>query len=91
MGVSHQPQPGVMVQNNSLRKARVSFVTHRLQLFSNVSYLMLKEEHDGKVIIGDRNMTNLQLGNDIDTLAEKEQEALVELETLDKYGLCHLN
>ena len=38
-------------------------------------------------------MTNLQLGNDIDTLAKKEQEleALVELETLDKYGLCHLN
>ena len=45
------------------------------------------EEHDGKVSIGDRNITNLQFADDIDALAEEEQEleALVEIvESLDK-------
>ena len=38
------------------------------------------EEHDGKVSIGGRNITNLRCADDIDALAEKEQEleALVE-------------
>ena len=38
------------------------------------------EEHGGKVSIGGRNITNLQFANDIDALAEEEQEleALVE-------------
>ena len=36
------------------------------------------EEHDGKVSIGGRNITNLQFADDIDALAEEELEALVE-------------
>ena len=42
------------------------------------------EEHDGKVSIGGRNITNLRFADDIDALAEEEQglEALVE--SLDK-------
>ena len=38
------------------------------------------EGHEGKVSIGHRNITNLQFADDIDALAEKEQEleALVE-------------
>ena len=32
------------------------------------------EEHDGKVIIGDRNITNLWFADGIDALAEQEQE-----------------
>ena len=30
------------------------------------------EEHDGKVSIGGRNITNLQFADDIDALAEEE-------------------
>ena len=42
------------------------------------------EEHNGKVSIGGRNITNLRFADDIDALAEEEQylEALVE--SLDK-------
>ena len=32
------------------------------------------EEHDGKVSIGGRNITNLGFADDIDALAEEEQE-----------------
>ena len=32
------------------------------------------EEHDGKVSIGGRNITNLRFAYDIDALAEVEQE-----------------
>ena len=32
------------------------------------------EEHDGKVSIGDRNITNLRFADDIYALAEEEQE-----------------
>ena len=43
------------------------------------------EEHDGKVSIGGRNITNLRFSDDIDALAEEEQEleALL-VESLDK-------
>ena len=42
------------------------------------------EEHDGKVSIGGRNITNLQFANDIDALAEEEQELEALVEILDK-------
>ena len=47
------------------------------------------EEHDGKVSIGGRNITNLRFADDIDALAEEEQglEALVE--NLDKTCTWH--
>ena len=42
------------------------------------------EDHDGKVSIGGRNITNLRFADDIDALAEKEQELEALVESLDK-------
>ena len=43
------------------------------------------EEHDGKFRVGDRNIINLLFANDINALAEEEQELLEALvESLDK-------
>ena len=42
------------------------------------------EEHDGKVSIGGRNVTNLRFADDIDALAEEEQELEAQVESLDK-------
>ena len=41
------------------------------------------EEHDGKVSIGGRNITNLRFANDIDILAEGEQELEALVKSLD--------
>ena len=42
------------------------------------------EDHDGKVSIGGRNVTNLRFADDIDALAEEEQELEALVESLDK-------
>ena len=42
------------------------------------------EEHDWKVSIGCRNITNLRFADDIDALAEEEQELEALVESLDK-------
>ena len=42
------------------------------------------EEHDGKVNIGGRNITCLRFVDDIDALAEEEQELEALVESLDK-------
>ena len=42
------------------------------------------EEHDGKVSIGGRNNNNLRFADDIDALAEEEQEVETLVENLDK-------
>ena len=42
------------------------------------------EEHDGKVSIGGRNITNLHFADNIDVLAEEEQELEALVESLDK-------
>ena len=42
------------------------------------------EEHDGKVSIGGRNITNLRFANDIDSLAKEEQELEALVESLDQ-------
>ena len=42
------------------------------------------EEHDGKVSIGGRNITILRFADDIDALAEEEQELEALVESLDK-------
>ena len=42
------------------------------------------EEHDGKVCISGRNITNLRFADDIDALAEEEQELEDLVESLDK-------
>ena len=47
------------------------------------------EEHDGKVSIGGRNITNLRFADDIDALAEEEQELEALVESLNK--ICTRN
>ena len=42
------------------------------------------EEHDGKVSTGGRNITSLRFADDIDALAEEEQELEALVESLDK-------
>ena len=42
------------------------------------------EEHDGKVSIGGRNITNVRFADDIDALATEEQELEARAESLDK-------
>ena len=42
------------------------------------------EEHDGKVSISGRNITNLRFADEIDALAEEEQEIEALVESLDK-------
>ena len=42
------------------------------------------EEHDGKVSIGGRNITNLRFVDYIDALAKEEQEQEALVESLDK-------
>ena len=42
------------------------------------------EEHDGKVSIGGRNITNLRFADYIDALAGEEQELAALVESLDK-------
>ena len=42
------------------------------------------EEHGGKASIGVRNITNLQFADDIDALAEEEQELEALVESVDK-------
>ena len=42
------------------------------------------EEHDGKVSIGGRNITNLRFAYDIDALAGEEHELKALVESLDK-------
>ena len=58
----------------------MSSVTHPLQHFSRTDL----EEHDGKVSIGGRNITNLRFADDIDALAEEEQELESLVDSLDK-------
>ena len=42
------------------------------------------EEHDGNVRISSRNITNLQFAEDIDAVAEEEQEQETLVESLNK-------
>lgn len=68
----------------------MSFVAQPLQQSEWIMSYAL-EKHDGKVSIRGRNITSLWFANDIDTLAdeEQEQEALVEGrdETCSKYKM----
>ena len=62
----------------------MSSVTHHLQHFSRTDHSDALEEHDGKVSIGGRNITNLWFANDIDAVAEEEQELEALVESVDK-------
>ena len=52
----------------------MSSVTHPLQHFLERIMSDALEEHDGKVNIGGRIITNLRFADNIDALAEEEQE-----------------
>ena len=76
-------QHGRVVQNNILIRARMSSATYLLQHFSERFMCDALEEHDGKVSIGDKSITNLRFADDIDALGVVEQEliALVKVST----------
>ena len=59
-------------------------VTHPLHIFFEWIMSDALEEHDGKVSIGGRNITTLQFADDIDALAEEEQELEALVESFDK-------
>ena len=50
----------------------------------NIFLERIMSDHDGKVSIGGRNITNLLFADDIDALAEEEQELEALVESLDK-------
>ena len=62
----------------------MSSVTHPLQHFFERIMSDALEEHDGKISIGCRNITNLRFADDIDALAEEEQKLETLVESLDK-------
>ena len=62
----------------------MSSVTHPLQHFLERIMSDALEEHDRKVSIGGRNITNLPSADGIDALAEEEQEIEALVESLDK-------
>ena len=53
-------------------------------LFNIFLERIMSDEHDGKVSIGGRNITNLRFANDKDALAEEEQELEALVESLNK-------
>ena len=73
-----------MVQNNGRSQARMSSFIHSLQYFHERTMSDALEEHDGNVSIGGRNITNLRFADDIDALAEEEQNLETLLESSDK-------
>ena len=50
----------------------------------------VQEEHDGKVSIGGKNITDLRIADDIDALADEEQELELLVESLDSQPLHKL-
>ena len=62
-----------MVQNNSRSKARMSSVTHLFNIFLERIMSDALEEHDRKVSIGSRNVTNLRFADDIDAQLRKSR------------------
>ena len=62
----------------------MSSVSYPLQHFLERIMSDALEEHDVKVSIGGRNITNLRFADDIDALAEEEQELEAPVESLDK-------
>ena len=62
----------------------MSSVTHPLQHFFEWIMSDALEAHDGNVSIGNKNITSLRFANDIDALAEEEQELEDLVQSLDK-------
>ena len=76
------------------KKKKKKTFSHRLQTLCHVhvtrknnfgsSSKIIMVEHDGRVSIGGRTMTNLRFADDIDALAEEEQDLEALVESLDK-------
>ena len=62
----------------------MSSVTHPLQHFSQRIMSDALEEHDGMASVGGKNISNLRFADDIDALAEEEQELEALVESLNK-------
>ena len=74
-----------MVLNNSRRKGQGCLLSPTLfNIFLERIMSDALEEHDGKVSIGGRKITNLLFADGIDALAEEEQELEELVESLDK-------
>ena len=73
-----------MVRSNSRSKARYLLSPTLFSIFLERILSDALKEHDGKVSIGGRNITNLQFAADIDALAEEEQELEALVGSLDK-------
>ena len=70
-----------MVQNNSRSKAMMSSALFNIFLEGIIFDAL--EEHDGKVSIGGRNITNLRFADDIAAVSEEEQELEALVKSLD--------
>ena len=68
----------------SRSKARMSSATHPLQHYSRTNHVWCPGRTWLKVSKGGRNITNLRFADDIDALAEEEQELEALVENLDK-------
>ena len=73
-----------MIQNNSSSKARMPFLAHPLKHFLERIMTDALEEHDGKISIGGRNITNLRFADGIDAVAEKKEELETLVESFNK-------
>ena len=62
----------------------MSSVNHPFSIFLERIMSDALEEHDRKVSIGARNITNMQFADDIYALAEEEQKLEALIESLDK-------
>ena len=82
---SDEKQNGRMAQNNSRSKEKMSSVTYPFQHFFLERIMSdALEEHDGKVSIPGKNLTNLRIADVIDAPDEDEQELEALVESLDK-------
>ena len=67
----------------------MSSVTHLFNICIERIMSDALEEHDGKVSISSRNIINLQFADDIDAVAEEEQEKETLVESLNKTCTRH--
>ena len=79
-----QMNHGRMVQNNNGVRQGCLLSTTLFSIFLERIMSDALEEHDRKVSIGGRNITNLQFADDIYALAEEEQKLEAQAESPDK-------
>ena len=67
----------------------MSTLTHTLQHISGQDHGKALKDHEGAVSIGGRTITNLRFADDIDGLAEEEEELAKLVEHLDKASTAY--